>query len=439
VQLTQSVSLYFTSLRSKDWAVRFFSDTLWAMLGNGLAKGLAMIAGIVVARLLGSDVFGEYAIVRNTVLALSGLSTFGLGFAVTKFVAENLKNDSGMVNTIVSCTVKLVLSLSFLLSIVIFFIAEPVAVNFMESDSLALPLKVVSILVMLLALTNLQVGIIAGLGEFRVMARVNLYSGLFTMVLTATLTYFFKFYGALIALLLTQLFSLVLYQRVISHKVKISIFGKWDLPVLRNIISYSIPLSIQEIVFAFSMWGMSVVIIKFTTYSELGLYTAAMQWNALILFIPWVLGNVVLTHFSANSNDLYRHSRLLKVTLFVGFISVLVPLIVIFLLRNWIEGLYGDNFLGLSGLLAIAVGSSLFISLSNIYTQAYMSKSKNWTMLVFKIIRDFGMIIIVYFLLSRDFELDGAQLVLLTHLSISFVFFLLMAVWYHFKISPVNS
>ncbi|HIX44931.1 MAG TPA: oligosaccharide flippase family protein, partial [Candidatus Barnesiella excrementipullorum] len=37
-----------------------FKDSFWALLGNVLGKGLALIAGIVVARFLGNETYGEY-------------------------------------------------------------------------------------------------------------------------------------------------------------------------------------------------------------------------------------------------------------------------------------------------------------------------------------------------------------------------------------------
>ena len=67
---------------------RFLNDSFWALSGNVAGKGLALVAGIVVARLLGRDLFGEYGLIKSTLIGISILSTFGLGYTATKFVAE---------------------------------------------------------------------------------------------------------------------------------------------------------------------------------------------------------------------------------------------------------------------------------------------------------------------------------------------------------------
>ena len=49
---------------------KLINDSLWSLVGNVLGKGLALVAGIFIARLLGKDLFGEYGIVRNTILTM---------------------------------------------------------------------------------------------------------------------------------------------------------------------------------------------------------------------------------------------------------------------------------------------------------------------------------------------------------------------------------
>lgn len=63
---------------------KLLTDSLWSLGGNVVGKGLALLADILVARFLGKDIYGEYGIIRNTILTIGVFSTFGLGYTATK-------------------------------------------------------------------------------------------------------------------------------------------------------------------------------------------------------------------------------------------------------------------------------------------------------------------------------------------------------------------
>ena len=41
----------------------FFKDSSWAVFGNGIGYGLMLLSGIIIARMLGKDLYGEYGFV----------------------------------------------------------------------------------------------------------------------------------------------------------------------------------------------------------------------------------------------------------------------------------------------------------------------------------------------------------------------------------------
>ena len=53
-------------------------DSSWSLIGNIVGKGFSLIAGIVVARCLGKEVYGEYGIIKSTLLMIALFSSFGL-------------------------------------------------------------------------------------------------------------------------------------------------------------------------------------------------------------------------------------------------------------------------------------------------------------------------------------------------------------------------
>jgi len=158
------------------------------------------------------------------------------------------------------------------------------------------------------------------------------------------------------------------------------------------------------------------------------MYTAAIQLNAMVLFIPSILRNVILSHLSRTSKDNAKHNSILKTVLVINFIATLVPCLIVFFLSDFIAGFYGNTFNGLSELIKTAIFTTVFVSVSNVYAQAYMSKNLNWTMLAFRIVRDLGTILFFIYLVNIDFL--GAESMIYSKLVLSAIFMVIMMFFY---------
>ena len=44
---------------------KFFKDSFWAVFGNGMGYALLLLAGIIIARFLGKDLYWEYGFVKT--------------------------------------------------------------------------------------------------------------------------------------------------------------------------------------------------------------------------------------------------------------------------------------------------------------------------------------------------------------------------------------
>ncbi len=414
---------------------KFVADSLWSLIGNVVGKGLALVAGIVVARFLGNEIYGEYGMIRNTLLSISLFSTFGLGYTATKYVAEYKTSNPDILPLILRYAEKTTLVVSGFLAFLLFLFSNHVATIVLKAPHLDFPLKIVAAWIVFNALTTTQIGILAGFGEFKQLAKINGIVGFITFILSFAFTWFWDLNGALTALLIAQIVNWYLNYKVVRQNIPQSGKKLKDKRFTKEILNFSFPIALQEAVFSIIYWSLSYLLIRFSTYGELGLYSAAMQWNALILFIPGILRNVILSHLSAATNNNKQHTKVLNMTLAINFFSTLVPFLVVLLFANFIIQFYGPSFEGLGVVLKIATLSTVFLSLSNVYAQAYLSKGKNWLMLGFRSIRDLGTLgVAVYFLTTYN-GAKGAYYLAMSALLMSFIFLATMAIFYHLKLN----
>jgi O-antigen/teichoic acid export membrane protein len=405
------------------------------LLGNVIGKGLALVAGIIVARFLGRDIYGEYGMIRNTLLSISLFSTFGLGYTATKFIAEYRNSNPDLLLPILRYAEKTTLVVSGILAILLFLFSEYVSVYILKAPHLSTPLKIVAAWIIFNALTTTQIGVLAGFGEFKKLAKINANVGIITFILSFGLTWFWQLNGALVALLTAQIINWYLNFKLVRKSIPVNQNKEKNKQFAREIISFSFPVALQEAIYSIIYWSLSYLLIKFSTYGELGLYSAAMQWNALILFIPGILRNVILSHLSEATNNIKKHNKVLFLTLIINFLSTLIPFLGVLLLINFITPFYGSSFEGLGIVLKLATFSTVFLSLSNVYAQAYLSKGKNWLMLGFRSLRDLGTLGIAFYYLNEYKGVKGAYYLTMSALLMSVVFLVTMAVFYHLKLN----
>lgn len=410
---------------------KLFNDSFWAVFGNVVVKGLGLLAGIFVARFLGKEIFGEYGMIKNTLTSVAVFSTFGLGYTSTKYIASAKSKEFFPIiikNSIIITTV-----VSGTMALLLFFGSSYISIELLGNSDLIIPLKFTAMWIVFNAVSTSQIGILSGFGLFKKMARVNFMVGVSTFTLSLIFTYYFALTGALAALLLAQVINCILNYRLIRtvYKPRYTIDKRKNNEYsISKMVKFAFPVAMQEGVFSLSSWTIAWMIIRFGGYGELGLYSAAIQWSTIVLFVPGVLRNVVLSHLSNSLNDESKHSHTIKTLLLFNFCITLIPFVIIFFFSDIISSFYGASFSReLPGIITIAILSVIPVSLSNVYIQAFLSKGANWLIFVAKLSSFILIISISYTLISEYFK-AAVYAVLLVALVINSIHFCFLALVY---------
>lgn len=366
-------------------------DSSWSLIGNIVGKGFSLIAGIVVARCLGKEVYGEYGIIKSTLLMIALFSSFGLGISATKFIAEAKENCPSKLRSIeLSCNI-ITLIVSGIIAILVFFFAERIAM-LIEAPHLNNILRWSAFAIVLNAINTTQIGVLGGFKAYKITARNNIIAGIATFLATIPLTVIYGFIGAIIALLFSLAIN-CLINRISIRKMLPKEEEKIDRQQLKTIITFSLPVALQESSYSITSWLASFVIIKYSNYGELGICSAATQWAAVLAFVPGALRNVALSHFSSVNNNVDRSKVILKRLLQINFLSTMLPCMLIWIFSGIICSFYGENFVGLQGVLNIMAFGAVINSLSNILTQELIALNRNWFLFFTRFVRDFGVVV----------------------------------------------
>lgn len=419
-----------TFLRPMDLSViknrllssKLFKDSFWAVFGNGIGNCLLLVAGIIIARILGKDLYGEYGMVKTTMFHIGYFATLGLGFTSTKFIADAIHQAHGCLRSTIKVTILATFLFSLVLCFTLFLFSQPIA-NWIEEPSVAPTFKALGIIIVFRALSVTSIGILAGFKDFKRTGINSIISGLVLLVFAYPLTIWWGLNGAFIALALSQGVN-ASFNLFFVAKRYCSVEGEDKIG--KKIIVFTLPVAIQELSYMISTWGGTMVLTKYASLGEVGLWSAASQWNAIILFIPSLLSNVVLSYLSGLSSQQDSHDRMLKKMLGINFMCSFVPFVVVYALAGFIASFYGESFVDLKPILRVLILSTVFVCLSNVYQSNLLSEGKNWLLLIARVIRD-ALLISVLWSTLRYGVVHAALAYSWIYVSVYVVYFVLMS------------
>ncbi|MEE0621409.1 MAG: oligosaccharide flippase family protein [Prevotella sp.] len=410
---------------------KLFRDSFWAVFGNGIGNALMLFSGIIIARLLGKELYGEYGIVKTTMFYIASFATLGLGVTSTKYIASLISENSIHVGNIIRDSISITLIFSGLIAFILFISASSLA-DFLNESSLVIAFKALAIVIIFKAITTTQIGILAGFKNFKTIAINSLLSGFVMLLLCIPLTYKFGLKGSLATLLISQIFNSLINFFSIRKKSK-------DIPLIKNVsykkelICFSFPVALQESSFTICNWAAIMMLTKISSIGEVGLYTASAQWNSIITMIPGLLINVVLSYLSGSVNQKHLHEKNLKLMLCVNFITTIIPFIIVYFLANFIASFYGDSFSEMPSVLRVLTFSTILEACASVYKSELLALGKTWLLFSIRFVRDFVLVVSVFVLLNYTDGKNGAIMYSWAVVIMSVIFLLTLFIVYKFE------
>lgn len=415
----------FQNTKAKLLNSKLFKDSFWTVFGNGLGNCLMLLAGIIIARFLGKDLYGEYGMVKTTMFHIASFSTFGLGFSATKYIANAVQNHPGQIRSIIRSSLITTLAFSVFLCCLLIVFADKLAA-YIEEPSTAPAFRALGVIIVFRAINTVSAGVLAGFKSFKRIGINSIISGLVLVLTASILTYKFGVVGSFIALALSQFANAVLNFRAV---IVAYCSAQGNVTVTGELLLFSFPVAIQEFSYMLCNWGGTMILTKFASLGDVGIWSAASQWNSIIIFIPTLLSNVVLSYLSGSSEEPSSHDKMLRKMLLINFVCSFIPFVFVFLLSGVIASFYGSTFADMKPVMRVLTFSTVFLCLSNVFQSNMLSEGKNWALLIFRIIRDICMFAAFYIVLKYSdnmASLSYAWVYVMAYI----LYFLLMLIFY---------
>ncbi len=373
-------------LESSAWR-RVMHGIGWNVFGSIAAQGGTFLSSILVARLIGKQLFGQFAMIQSTVIALTSLAALGLGITATKYVSQYRTihpEKAGRILGLSSMTA-LLAAVCFCAGLVLF------APSLAKDPAYVTELRLSAIYVFFFTLNGYQVGALAGLEAFKRLATISVVTGPFAVLLTWVLASRFGIRGAVLAQGGNALFVWLLYQIALAKEgcamgVRVQYRGMWK--ERSALIRFSIPATGSAIIGSSCIWWCNTILVRTNGYSEMALFAAANNLRVIVVLFPALIARVtapILNNLLAGGDGV-EYRRLFRGALAVNTAIALLLAVLLFCAQKQILHLFGKEFVGSASLVILLLSSAVVeVVACNLYQTIFAAGHLWWQVAIISV------------------------------------------------------
>lgn len=327
---------------------RCLSAVIYGVGGAVGSRVLMLLANVLLSRMLGQEIFGQFSSINSTVNLFVTFSGLGISATLTRFIAA-YKNQRDRIGNYIKTLSSICFVMSLSLSAILFFFADEIAVLSTGSTQLTNYYKIVAISVFFAGMSAVEHSIMIGFELFRQASVVQLIRCALYCVLGYIMSMLWGIYGAVYAVLLShgiQYFLSLVINRHYYASQGIKPYWKWNSELKTITLTYAVPAFLSGLFVMPVHWVGNAMLTRTTGFTEMAIFTVANQWMTYITYIPSQLGQMRPIY-----TDLYMRNQLKSLRNLLIRITVTTTLaavgigICVSVCSKFILSVYGEGYL----------------------------------------------------------------------------------------------
>jgi O-antigen/teichoic acid export membrane protein len=362
---------------------------MWNLLSTFALQGSVLLTGLILARILGVQTFGVYALATTTVMTVVGVAQGGVGIIGTKFVGEWLHAEPERIGRMFRMCAVFTLATGASAAVLLAITAPWVAEQLLDSPGVTPALRWVSLAALFHVQTVYLQGALQGFGAFRAISMAGTWVGLIHFAGSVGAALVWHLDGAIIAFTVSAaarwwLFRKALRARCREHRIHFSSEARpedWAL-----IWRFALPAGLSSLVTLPCLWGVTALVARQPGgVAWVGLFVVAHQLRQLVLQVPILLNTVASSVLSSlkgrNEGDEYWQVFRANLLVGVGFSAIVA--LGLAALSSPVLALYGHGFKLGQGLLLVLLLSVIPEVIGATAYQLVQSSGRMWQSLFF--------------------------------------------------------
>ncbi|MBQ7691374.1 MAG: oligosaccharide flippase family protein [Muribaculaceae bacterium] len=399
-----------------DIATRMAGGAFWSVCGTSLARLFTLVAGIVCSLILGKEVYGQYGMVKSTVMTFMNVGGYFLSVTATKYIAEyRREHDARRMSSVYYVTNGFAVVVGAVMALVLLLCAGPLA-DLLKSPEMASMLRLSSFIVLLVVVNIAQEGVITGFEDFFGRAVVQVVGCAVQAVAMIAGCWLWGLMGGIVG------FGVGFLCIALMNKVRINRDLRAEHVVLnwrdvhnedfKILVSFSLPSLLMAIFFVPVFFVLRIWLKRFGDFADVADFEVSYQWFMLILFIPNAVGTMILPILTSLNNDGSHFRRVQKYSLLINGSVAAVVALLLAILSPWIFQLYGKGYTNPMPLVVLSV-TSVFAALTTVLGYSITSKGRMWQLLLFNLIWAAIILCVSHYSLLRGHGATGVAVAML--------------------------
>jgi O-antigen/teichoic acid export membrane protein len=315
-------------------------------VGSLFSQGSTLVANIIVSRMLGKILFGEYSTVLVTLTAVANFSLLSMSSVVGKYSAEYREKDKELAARAISLCSRISNAVGLIGLVLMAVLAKPVAQYVLKDQGLVTPILIGSLFVFAQNRALFLYALMAGLEEYQPSAMASMWSGVAYVALIVVGAHYNQLLGAVAGLSAAAVvfWICLLWVAIPALKAhglpKIKKFDAFEKDILLH---FAVPAIASGLLLIPGFWWLAAYLYRLYGPGPAAIFSACNSIRVLILFVPMVIstvGNSVLNNTLGTEH--YHHARRLMTIGIALFTGAVVAFVVGF--GPWVLRIFGDQY-----------------------------------------------------------------------------------------------
>lgn len=367
-----------------DFRQQLLKGVLWNLVSTLSLQGSMLITGALVARIIGIEDFGIYALMMSTLMTLTGVAQGSSGIVATKFVAEGLADQPQRVARVMRmCAVATAASGIFCASL-LWASASIIADELLHKPAVEPHLRMVAFAVVFQVLIAYQHGALQGFGAYKRLGLASSMAGLLHLVASVLGAAISGLEGAVQGLVVAAIGrSLIAYfalrKTLAEHGIQRA--SKVNRDELRMVWTFALPSTLAGYVTLPCIWAVTLLVARQPDgLAWTALFSVAHQIKQAVLQLPAMLNVVAFSALSRakGRDDLKSSRKIFLSSLIASFVFVVFVTLITSALAPEILSLFGGNFVEGVGLLRILLLAAVLEATASVVYQLVQSRGLMW-------------------------------------------------------------
>ena len=426
----------------QEYTHKIAKGAVLVFLGMILGRAITYLYIILLAK-LGSTEYGLLNLGFTLISIFSVIAIFGLRKGIVRYIAyfKEKKDEPRIKGTILS-SLKISLPISLILASLLFFFPEFISNLLFNKVEMAPILKIFSLVIPFLTLTEVFTNSTVGFQEVKYQVWIR---DIIPNIIKLALTYFLISLGYslmgvawayVIAVIIASLLSFYFLQKKVFPIYKNNIKAKL---ITKSLFIYSAPLIFAGLLQMIIRWADVLMIGRFRTISEVGIYSVTLPTANLLTIAPTALMALFLPIitglYSKNkSKDIHKISE--TTSRWILITNLPIFFFILLYSKEILKIMFGSEYVLGTTALIILIFAYMIRSLAHVHASILNMIKKNKTL--FKIIVISSILnIILNYLLIPTLGIEGGAIATAVALLVNFILLTLSAYKFE-KIQPLK-